>query len=71
MAEDTMIGRYLDARAKAAARNDVGLVRECDFQLAKIGYRPDVPVTAAVEARAEAEAHPAKRPYVRRQLPVE
>lgn len=71
MPEDSMIGRYLAARAKAEANNDISLVRECDWNLDRLGYRPGAApaVIAAAEATADAEARPARRPYTRRTLP--
>lgn len=66
--EQTMIGRYLAAREKAAARGDRGLVVECDVQLARYGYRPDAAPSAVerAERAADADARPSARPASRR-----
>lgn len=69
MANDSMIGRYLAARAKAVKAGDNSLVRECDLHLDRYGYRPaaDAAEEAAAGDRAEAEAKPRRgRPPARR-----
>ena len=65
---DSMIGRYLAARDRAIALGDAGLVGECEFQLRRLGWRPDAPpaVIAVAERAADAEAKPAGRPSTRR-----
>lgn len=63
----SMIDRYLAARERAVATGDPGLVRECDWNLQRLGYDPARPASAVqAEARADAEAQPAGRPTSRR-----
>lgn len=62
---NSMIGRYLDARDKAIALNDTNLIRECDHQLNRLGWRPEAPERA--EQAADAEARPRRgRPPLHR-----
>lgn len=64
-----MIARYLHLRARAVANNDRGLVREIDFGLARIGYRPDAEDNAVAESNAEAQVKPRRgRPPLRRDI---
>lgn len=43
---DSMVARYLQAKERATARGDWNLARECDFQLSRLGYKPETAVAA-------------------------
>lgn len=54
--DDGLIGRYLHARDRAAANGDANLVRECDTQLARYGWRPEATPVEVARAEEKAEA---------------
>ena len=64
MPTDGLIARILHHRDRAEARGDAGVVKECDWNLTRLGYRPDKPELA--EARAEADVRPVRSPTARR-----